>query len=89
MQHSIILDKGTAFMFIGVVAAFCAIVMLKNGIEKIIIGNTAHEKHARLKGTILIATAITLLAGGIATILENELIIDILAKQIKLLMAIS
>jgi hypothetical protein len=81
------LDKGTAFTALGLVAAMCACVMLKNGIERFIIGGKEHEKGPRLKGLALIITSLVLLGAGMATMLESEFVIKLLSEQLKVLMA--
>jgi hypothetical protein len=86
MKLNLIIDKASAFALIGVVAAMCGFIMLKNGIEKLIHGrNTPDEIYARTKGTTLIVIALLLIAGGIAAIVGNKLIIDFLASQSKML----
>lgn len=81
------LDKATAIAGIGLVAAMCACVMLKNGLEKLVHGSPEKDRYERTKGTILTTMALVILTVGIATILESELVLTLLSKKIKILLA--
>ncbi|HSW74010.1 MAG TPA: hypothetical protein VLG71_02545 [Candidatus Limnocylindria bacterium] len=81
------LDKATAIASIGLVVAMCACVMLKSGLENLINGSNQNNKYARTKGTVLTTIALVLLTVGLATILESDLVLKLLSKKIKLVMA--
>lgn len=74
------LDKAILFSIIGAVAAVCAVVMLKTSIEQIINGNP-QVRYARAKGILLFLISSSLLAVGIAIILNAEKIVKILNSK--------
>ena len=76
---AIILDKPTAVCGIGFVLAICGVIMLKNGIEKIINGG---GRYGRTQGFIVSIIACVFLVSGIATIFETKTIVSILADQV-------
>ena len=81
------LEKTTAIAALGLVIAMCAAVMLKNGIEKIISGNGQHDSYTRTKGIILVTLASVIFIIGVGTILESDLVLKLLSKRMKLLLA--
>ena len=76
---AIILDKPTAVCGIGLVIAICGVIMLKNGIEKIIHGG---GRYGRTQGFIVSAIACIFLVSGIATVLETKTVVTLLADQV-------
>jgi len=83
---TITLDKGVLLASVAVAIAFCACVILKNGIERLINGDlTPHQNdHARKKGFLLTIVSLALLTGSIIAILESENLVQFLSKQIKI-----
>ncbi|HZW61953.1 MAG TPA: hypothetical protein VFF04_07045 [Candidatus Babeliales bacterium] len=86
---SVVLEKSTALVGIGLIAAVCGCIMLKSGIEKLINGGGTQDANARYKGILLTAIASGLIFMGLVTILEAELLLKLLSKQIHQLLEVS
>src|SRR5262245_3760812 len=71
------LDKTFTIGCLGLVIAICGSFMLKNGLEKLILGGGSHYRYARVKGLVLIPAAIAMLAIGMSIILEPEAVMDL------------
>jgi hypothetical protein len=81
------LEKATAIAGLGLVLAMCGCVMLKNGLEKLINGSDQHNSNVRTKGALITTIALVMLVTGLATVLESELVLKLLSKKVKLLLA--
>lgn len=77
---TLFLDTATLIAALGFIIAACAIVMLKNGIERLIQGNP-HKNWARLQSLITITIALLFLSGGLIIILESHAVLAILSEQ--------
>lgn len=86
---SVVLEKSTAIVGIGLITAICGCIMLKSGIEKLINGGGTQDANARYKGIILTAIASGLIFTGLVMILEAELLLKLLSKQVRQLLEIS
>lgn len=83
---TITLHKGVWIASVATAVAVCAIIILKNGIERLINGDLSPQKnntHTRKKGFLLTVLSLVLLTGSIIAILESEDLSAFLAEQIK------
>ena len=72
MKLELVLDKSTIIIALAFVISTCALIMLKNGLEKFILGGGGHDPHARLKSLFLIGASLVLFALGIVALFETE-----------------
>lgn len=79
----IVLEKATAIIGLGFIAAACGFFMFKNGLEKLINGDNQPRSYGRLKGLIITIIGVALLVLGLITILEAELVLNLLSTNVK------
>jgi hypothetical protein len=83
---TITLHKGVWIASVATAIAVCAIIILKNGIERLINGDISPQKnnrHVRKKGLLLTVLAVIMLTGSVIAILESEDLSVFLADLVK------
>ena len=83
MKLELLLDKSTIIIALAFVIGTCALIMLKNGLEKFILGGGGNDPHARLKSLFLIIAALIFFALGIVALFETERIAYLLTPHIQ------